>query len=342
MEMTDPSFINHKPKISIIVPIYNIEQYLPECLDSIKSQTFNDWECILVDDGSTDSSPAICEQYASADSRFIVIHKKNGGVSSARNTGMDVAKAELIGFVDPDDWIEPELFEHLCHLIEEYDADVAQVGYWTEYRNRRSVKHLVKNIKTVDGQAMLKEIGLNRMPNYLWNRLHRRSIMTCRFPEGSTYEDVYVYGYWLRNVSRMVCDPTPLYHYRKRRSSIIHSTKNQLDYFNAFEAQVDIARRQPENKGLETRIDAFINKAAVNACKKIARNEKDGALRNDSIRIIREKLMNYPLPEIEHMNPKVWYRSKLLRNHPRVFAFVMRLANIYDIDTRYRTRQLYD
>ena len=93
------------PAVSIIVPIFNTEQYLSRCLDSIESQTFNDWECILINDGSTDKSENICNEYANKDSRFKVINQKNSGVSAARNAGLDVAKGEWIGFVDSDDWI---------------------------------------------------------------------------------------------------------------------------------------------------------------------------------------------------------------------------------------------
>lgn len=105
------------PEVSIIVPVYNVEKYLHQCLDSIQAQTFRNWECIVVDDGSTDSSASICDLYSHADSRFIVIHKENGGVSSARNAALEIARGEFIGFADPDDWCEPGMFGHLLHLI---------------------------------------------------------------------------------------------------------------------------------------------------------------------------------------------------------------------------------
>ena len=99
------------PKISIIVPVYKVEKYLHRCLDSIVNQTFTDWECILIDDGSPDNSGIICDEYAQMDRRFKVIHQENKGVSAARNAGLDVAKGEWIGFVDSDDWIEKETYE---------------------------------------------------------------------------------------------------------------------------------------------------------------------------------------------------------------------------------------
>lgn len=99
------------PKISIIVPVYNVEKYIRRCLDSIAGQTFTDWECICVDDGTPDASGKICDEYAQKDGRFVVIHKENGGVSSARNVGLDVAKGEYVTFCDSDDWVEKEMLE---------------------------------------------------------------------------------------------------------------------------------------------------------------------------------------------------------------------------------------
>ncbi len=101
------------PEISIIVPVYKVEQYLPRCLDSLLSQTYKNLEIILIDDGSTDNSPSICDAYAGKDSRIRVIHKENGGLSNARNTGLDAAEGELIGFIDSDDYIENDMYEYL-------------------------------------------------------------------------------------------------------------------------------------------------------------------------------------------------------------------------------------
>lgn len=122
-------------KLSIIVPVYKVEKYLRRCLDSISSQTFTDFECILVDDGSPDSSGKICDEYAEKDTRFRVIHKKNGGVSSARNAGLDAAKGEWIGFVDADDWIEKQTYEVAIKTAEEKKVDLLQWNSWTVDEN---------------------------------------------------------------------------------------------------------------------------------------------------------------------------------------------------------------
>ena len=112
------------PLISVIVPVYNVEKYLGKCVDSILAQTYENLEIILVEDGTKDNSGAICDAYAAKDSRIRVIHKENGGLSSARNAGMDIARGEYFGFVDSDDWIEPKMYETLLNLAEKYHADL--------------------------------------------------------------------------------------------------------------------------------------------------------------------------------------------------------------------------
>lgn len=116
------------PKISIIVPVYKVEKYITQCLDSIITQTFSDWECILIDDGSPDNSGKICDEYATKDSRLIVIHQENAGVSAARNSGLDIAKGEYITFIDSDDWVEPDYLTTLYDILLEKKCDIVIVG----------------------------------------------------------------------------------------------------------------------------------------------------------------------------------------------------------------------
>ena len=114
--------------ISIIVPIYKVEEYLPRCIESILNQTYQDFELILVDDGSPDLSGDICDVYAETDPRIKVIHQENSGISDARNEGLSRAKGEYISFIDSDDWVHPEFLQQLLYTIEKYDADIAECG----------------------------------------------------------------------------------------------------------------------------------------------------------------------------------------------------------------------
>lgn len=123
---------NGSPKISVIVPVYNTARYLARCLDSIAAQTFPDWECICVDDGSTDESGAMLDAYARRDARFRVIHQENGGVSRARNAGLDAARGEWISFADSDDWVEPETYELAWNAAQTHGADLVQWDYCSD------------------------------------------------------------------------------------------------------------------------------------------------------------------------------------------------------------------
>ncbi len=333
-----------KPKISIIVPVYNVEDYLRECLDSIKAQTFTNWECIIVDDGSQDACPAICDEYSSKDSRFKTIHKPNGGLSSARNAGIRASEGELIGFIDSDDWIEPEMFQLLYNLITQNNADIAQVGYIKEFIGRHSVKHHVKTTKVISGKEAIQEVSFNRLPNFAWNKLHRRKIMTCDFPEGRTFEDIYVYSRWLKNVDRMVIDPSPVYHYRMRKGSIIHSNvaENRYDYFQSCIESMKALEDCSDDKRTFFHKNAYIIKAAINASKKIARYENDHLKRDETIQRISREVKRIPIVSIRYMGIKQWWRAQLLTKHPRFFTKLMRGVGFFDFDFKDREKRYYD
>lgn len=332
------------PRISIIVPVYKVECYLRECLDSIRAQTFTDWECILVDDGSPDSCPAICDEYSSMDSRFKTIHKTNGGLSSARNAGIEMARGEFIGFIDSDDWIEPGMFQLLYDLITEYDADIAQIGYIKEFVGRHSVKHLVKTTKVISGKEAMHWVSFNKLPNFACNKLHRRKIMICGFPEGRNFEDIYVYGHWLKAVDRMVIDPSPMYHYRMRKGSIVHSdvAQNRYDFFLSCIESMDALEDSPDDKTSYHRKNAFIHKGAIHAAKLIARKESDRSRRDATIQRISKELKRFPLASLRYTGIKQWWRSKLLTKYPRYFTMLMRVVGFFDLDVKDRERRYYD
>lgn len=175
-------------KISVIVPVYNVEQYLPQCLDSIINQTYKNLEIICVDDGSPDNSGKILDEYAKKDKRIKVIHQENQGVSVARNTGLDNATGEYIGFVDPDDWIEANYYETLIHSAKENNADVVQCGYKTYCDKIDKVVVWKKTIAT-----NFKNIIKNLKRGYVWNKLWKAELIqknNLRFYPGIYMEDL--------------------------------------------------------------------------------------------------------------------------------------------------------
>lgn len=173
-----------KPIISIIVPVYNSEEYLEKCIESILNQTFKSFELILVNDGSTDSSKEICDKYRDMDKRVITIHKQNEGQASARNYGLEIAQGEYIGFVDSDDWIEINMFEVLYNACIKEDADISIMG----------LRELNES-KTYYFEYIPKSIELNEILKraYPWNKLFKRSLFInheLKFTSGRYYEDL--------------------------------------------------------------------------------------------------------------------------------------------------------
>lgn len=205
------------PKISIIVPVYKVEQYLRRCLDSIEAQTFTDWECILIDDGSPDNSGVICDEYVANDTRFRVIHQENKGVSAARNAGLDVARGEWIGFVDSDDWIEPEMYEYLYEDLLKIESDCVVCGFYGE--KRRRVK------KTFSTRQALRMIFLPVPIGFggysVLRLISAEKIGNTRFDSTVSYmEDTKFFYDVFSKCSKVFWDNEPLYHYERRNDSV--------------------------------------------------------------------------------------------------------------------------
>lgn len=160
-------------KISIIVPVYNVEKFLNRCLDSIIAQTFTDWVCILIDDGSPDNSGKICDEYAKKDDRFVVIHQKNAGSSVARNTGLNVAQGDFIAFVDSDDWVEPEYLDELFNKATENDADIVGCDLYREKINESTIQTV-----KLDGMSdYCSSILTGELPAWLWIKFFKKQLI---------------------------------------------------------------------------------------------------------------------------------------------------------------------
>lgn len=206
--------------ISIVVPVYNAEKFLPKSLESLQNQTYTELEIILVNDGSNDGSAAICEQYASTDKRFVVIHKENGGVSSARNAGLKRVTGEYVGFVDPDDWIEPDMFKRLYQLTQEYNADISMCGYMKE----KADGTILNTLEPPSVTSFTSKEALNTILNddsfrgFLWNKLFSAAILkenpSLKLDENIHFcEDLLFCCKAILASKSLVYDSTPFYHY---------------------------------------------------------------------------------------------------------------------------------
>ena len=221
------------PTLSIIVPVYKVEAYLETCIDSILAQTFRDFELLLVDDGSPDGCPALCDQAAEKDPRVKVIHQKNGGLSAARNAGLDIARGQWIGFVDSDDFIAPEMYEQLYRRVQQDHTKLALC----EYRLVTEAGAPLPSRSAITEDTVLnREEAMARIDGghftVAWNRLYHRSLFDeLRFPVGRVHEDEYIAHpvYW--QCERISVIAQPLYFYVQRMSSITKepTVQSQID-----------------------------------------------------------------------------------------------------------------
>lgn len=252
--------------ISVIVPIYNVERYLRQCIDSILCQTYRDLEILLIDDGSQDSCGEICDEYAKRDNRIRVFHTKNNGLSAARNLGLRRARGEFIGFVDSDDWIESNMYESLLRQLEKTGADISNCGAWREYQKNRY------DYNNFDGLFVEREsihaLILGQISNAAWNKLYKRNCWSgiC-FPDGHNHEELATIYKNLLKAHSVSCIPDHLYHYRMREGSIVHtsSMNNLKDYWIAAHERYLNLSKLPEiknDKGITDKLEKLVANAA--------------------------------------------------------------------------------
>lgn len=239
--------MEQKPLVSVIVPVYNVEKYLPACLDSICSQTLHELEIIVVNDGSTDQSGRIADEYAAKDSRIKVIHQRNGHLSAARNAGLSVVTGEYVSFIDSDDWIDKEMLESMYRVAESDSLDLVITGVHVEYpRENRSYDHRVDACITANTKKEIKALYFKLRElclfNYAWNKLYRASFLqnnNFHFIVEPPFEDESFNMEVFMKVSSITVLPDTPYHYmRYDNGSIVASYK--ADLLEAYEEKCKI------------------------------------------------------------------------------------------------------
>ncbi len=216
--------------ISIIVPIYNVENYLDECVKSIIAQTYKNLEIILVDDGSTDDSGKKCDEWGRKDNRVKVIHKENGGLSDARNVGIDCAKGKYISFIDSDDYIEKDMIEYLLNLIIEKHTEISVCNYKKVYENKvfdfKNPKPKREKVKKYSSLEALRQLLKDKkIQNYAWNKLYLKELFTeeCYYPVGRKMEDIGTTYLLFYNAKNIAVSNLIKYNYRQRKGSIVNN-----------------------------------------------------------------------------------------------------------------------
>jgi len=226
------------PVISVIVPVYKAENYLHRCVDSILAQTFTDFEVLLVDDGSPDRSGEICDEYAQKDDRVRVFHKENGGVSSARNVGIDNAHGEYTIHADPDDWVEPNMLEELYKKAQEEDADMVICDF---YMNKQSKQIYKSQCPTsLNDIQLIRKDFINKLHGSTWNKLVRASCYkenNIRFNESISFceDKLFILGI-LKHTNRILYLNQAFYHYDQlsNTNSLVKKIFTNEDYQNRF------------------------------------------------------------------------------------------------------------
>lgn len=274
------------PEISIIMPVYNIEKYLPRCLESIIKQSFIDFELLAVDDGSLDSSLSVLKNYAAKDSRIKVIHQENGGASKARNNGLNHASGRFISFIDGDDFIECNFFEILYETLIKENTMICMCGFSCVDESGNEIDSIFSNNfvpEKINGRQAVCQIGRNVTFGVVWNKLYRREIFDdIRFTEGMTFEDEMILHHIYGKVDKISCVRQNLYYYVQRMGSKMKEsyTPAKMDVLIAY---MDRIRFMQQNHFFEEEIFRvnlklidFFRYSAVNGRKnKIGREKFD-------------------------------------------------------------------
>ena len=231
-------------KISVIVPVYNVEQYLERCVDSIINQTYTNLEIILVNDGSTDNSGKLCDELAKKDERIRVIHKENGGLSDARNRGIDESESDLVGFIDSDDYIDSDMYEVLLKNLNDTDADLSMCALYDVYNNTPEAQVTNKETWKLSSEQAIKMVMEAKILSVTAvNKLYRKSLFTdLKFEVGKIAEDAFIMIKLLDKCEKIVATNEKKYYYVHRENSITTQkfSKKFLNVIEAYEQNSNI------------------------------------------------------------------------------------------------------
>lgn len=314
-----------KPLISIIVPIYKVEKYLDRCVESIVNQTYENLEIILVDDGSPDNCPAICDAWAEKDSRIKVIHKENGGLANARNSGIEICKGEYVQFTDGDDYLEPDMIEFLLSLATENGADVCRCGYYYDHNDGNITEETTDHdLHILSRDEAIAELATSGFAGTAWDKLYKKDIILSHRYEkiDGCSEDIMHNFRTYKDISQIVVCDIPKYHYCFNGGSITSGkfSKGAFDIIRAKKIILEYAKENTELLPYAIRgyvLSAFI---VLSGCIKNNMFEDE---KNELIKFIlsyKSEIMSSPLyskkdklkTEILSLSPKL-YEQIILR-----------------------------
>lgn len=318
------------PIISIIVPVYNVEEYLQRCIDSILNQSFKNFELILVNDGSTDNSLKICKEYLLNDPRVKIINKENGGLSSARNAGINIAKGRYIGFVDSDDWINKEMYKILYELCEKNNSDIAECRYTVTTGNEMNLDNSSNLITILNNEEAIKSLYTNTSYGSVvsWNKLYRCELFKdIKFPEGKLNEDQFTTYKLYYKSNKIVSIDKVLYYYFQSTKSIMRSefTLKKLDAIEAIES----SHKFFEENNLYDLVlwnDTLYSFVLIKYFIILLRNEQfDNKYRNSILEKFRGRFWLFI--KNEHISIKEKLLLMLFYVSPKLYIFINKIIN---------------
>ncbi|MBQ7300531.1 MAG: glycosyltransferase family 2 protein [Clostridia bacterium] len=279
------------PLISVIVPVYRVEKCLHRCVDSILGQTYKNFELILVDDGSPDNCGILCDEYAQKDSRIRVIHRENGGLSAARNSGIEIAKGEYLTFIDSDDWVHPSFLELLVIPTLKERVGVSICGYIREGAFP-DVNFKLKQVyyELMNAEDLLEKHFWNY--NYAWGKIYRRTLFAdVRYPEGKVFEDSFTTYKLLFQCDQVAYFDIPLYYYYVNGDGITKSpwTPRELVIFDAMREQLEFYNSNGHTRAYRKEHELYVNHFAYQ-CVRIQDNKEDLSANKKYLHEIRREL----------------------------------------------------
>ena len=317
-------------KLSVIVPVYNVEEYLEKCLNSILSQSFTDYELILVNDGSTDASKKICLNFANLDSRIVYLEKENGGLSSARNMGLTYAKGEYISFIDSDDWIEPEMFLGMISDLTLNDADIVICGHYVrsmegliiEKENKFFETKIYNGLKAAELVVMDNEIQ-----SFAWNKIYKKKLFNeIKFPVGRLYEDIAVAHEILFNARKVILSEKFYYNYLRREGSICldpnKANKRIKDLYWVFKERYLFVKKKKELNEIFHNYEKIFFLRALNFLHFLIKNENTNS---DEYRTEMDFLKTMDILKNPIINWKVKFEYLLFSNFRNLYILLIKL-----------------
>ncbi len=286
--------------ITVVVPVYKVENYLHRCVESILNQTYKNFRLILVDDGSPDNCGKMCDEYAEKDNRIFVIHQKNGGLSAARNTGInwfyEQNKSDYITFVDSDDWLHPEYLSILLNGVIENDVKISVCNYKRVTEEIPHKEHTDFKYEITDPENFL--VNHSWQYNYAWGKLYHKSVFEdVRYPVGKNFEDTFTTYKTLHKCEKIAYTDLQLYYYLRNETGISRSPWNtsELVIFDAMQEQMQFYKEKGLQKAYEKEFQLFVHHHAYQIVR-IKENKKDlkknkkilGKIRSDLKRYLKE------------------------------------------------------